>query len=265
MEALILAGGRGSRVNELSESVNKCMIKMMGKPLLEYNLDILAKLDIQEVIIVVAYKAEDIINTFGTNYSGMRIKYVIQREQKGLVHAIETAKTYLDDDFILMLGDEILVETRHVEMVGKFHNNKIFAICGVVPVENKMRICKTYSIFFNEKNRILRLVEKPKKPLNNLMGTGNCIFSKEIVNYIEITPISHERGEKELPDLIQCAIDDGEIIEYFEIANYYYNINSYGDLREAESLISELAEKEQSLYASNLYLRQKLNENSYGK
>lgn len=62
LKALILAGGRGSRVNEISEERNKCMIPLQGKPLIEYNLLRLAGLDvIDEIVIVVGYKAEDII------------------------------------------------------------------------------------------------------------------------------------------------------------------------------------------------------------
>ena len=61
MKALILAGGRGNRINEFSETQNKCMISFRGKPLIEHILQQIAVLDISEIIIVVGYKAEDII------------------------------------------------------------------------------------------------------------------------------------------------------------------------------------------------------------
>ena len=86
MKALILAAGRGSRINELSNSSNKCMITLNDKPVIEYILDTIIKLDVSEIIIVVGYKAEDLIDRYGTNYKGRTIVYVNQSEQKGLVH-----------------------------------------------------------------------------------------------------------------------------------------------------------------------------------
>lgn len=71
------------------------------------------------------------------------------------------------------------------------------------------------------------------------MGTGSCIFRKEIFSYIEQTPINQERKEKELPDLIQCAIDDGNPVNLFEICSRYINVNSEKDLKEAEGLFSQ--------------------------
>ncbi len=61
--------------------------------------------DIDEIIIVVGYRAEEIINTYGTQYKNKKIKYVIQWERKGLVHAIECAKEAVGgDDFLLLPG-----------------------------------------------------------------------------------------------------------------------------------------------------------------
>ena len=109
MKALILAGGRGNRLNEFSENQNKCMIAFRGKPLIEHILENTSALDFSEIVIVVGYKAEDIINHYGISFKKKRIRYVIQPEQKGLVHAIECARKALDgEDFFLMLGDEVM-------------------------------------------------------------------------------------------------------------------------------------------------------------
>ena len=66
------------------------------------------------------------------------------------------------------------------------------------------------------------------------MGTGNCIFKNEIFDYIEYTPISYVRKEKELPDLIQCAVDDGNPVKLFFIGSKYFNINTADDIVIAE-------------------------------
>lgn len=240
MKALILAGGRGKRLGKISEEINKCMIKILGRPLIEYSLDCVAELDeIYEIIIVVSYRAEDIINCYGNNYKGKRIKYVIQWERQGLVDAIDWAKDTLEgDEFMLLLGDEFMFNPKHKLMIKYYKEKNLFGVCGVIKVDDINLVKKTYSILQDETGRIIRLVEKPEKPFNNFMGTGNCIFNNKILDYVAITPINKNRGEKELPDLIQCAINDGKIIEPFIICDKYVNVNSQKELKEIESYFS---------------------------
>jgi len=217
------------------------MIKIHGKHLIEYNLDGALDVDVDEIVIVVGYKAETIINLLGTNYKGKPIRYVIQSEQKGLVHAIECAQQTIDgDDFFLMLGDEVLFNRKNQAMIYEFNSNKeIFGICGIVKVSDRNQIKKTYTIIGGHSNDIYRLIEKPRHPLNDFQGTGHCVFRNQIYNYIKYTPIHHERNEKELPDLIQCAIDDAMTIKAFIICDKYTNINTYEDVKMANGFFHE--------------------------
>lgn len=236
LKALILAGGRGKRLNEASIEQNKCMLRLRDKPLIEYSLENAAKDEVEEIVIVVGYRAEDIINYFGNKYKGIKITYALQWEQKGLVNAIECSRDRIGKaDFMLFLADEVLTNPNHSEMVKRFKEESLFAVCGVVIVEDAYRIRNTYSVIQSDQDdRIYRLIEKPRNPLNNIMGTGNCIFKNEIFEYIQYTPINQQRGEKELPDLIQCAIDDGRIVESFNIGDNYININTHNDLEQVE-------------------------------
>ncbi|MBF0458837.1 MAG: nucleotidyltransferase family protein [Nitrospirae bacterium] len=237
MKALLLAGGRGNRINELSSVRNKCMINIDGRPVIEYALKHAADAGVEEIVLVVGYKAEEIINSVGNKYKDTPVKYVIQWEQKGLVHAMECAReTIAGSDFILFLGDELMVNPRHRRMIEEFSNNNggVFALCGVLWVDNTDMIRRTYTMIKDESGRIYRLVEKPRNPLNNFMGTGSCVFKNEIFDYAAVTPIHHQRKEKELPDLIQCAIDDGKTVKSFVVCDRYANINSFVDLNEAE-------------------------------
>ena len=155
MKALILAGGRGKRLDDLSRDCNKCMIEVMGRPVIEYSLECLVKTDIQEIVIIIGYRAEDIINHLGNQYKGKKIKYVIQAEQKGLVHAIECAQDAIDgSDFMLLLGDEILINPRHQEMIDEYRNNGAFAICGILHVDDRELIKRTYCLIQDQNNNI---------------------------------------------------------------------------------------------------------------
>jgi len=241
MKALILAGGRGERLGGKTENRNKCMLRIGEKPLIEYSLACAANADVEEIVIVVGYKAEEIINTYGNVFKDKPIKYVLQFEQKGLVHAIECSKIAIgDDDFMLMLGDEVFINPRHKEMISKYKKEDLFGLCGVLMVKDRSIVSKTYGIIQGEDNRIYRLIEKPKHPVNNIMGTGNCIFKNQIFFYIGETPINQKRGEKELPDLIQCTIDDGHIVKSFNICNNYINVNSLEELKSIESYFAHI-------------------------
>ena len=118
-----------------------------------------------------------------------------------------------------------------------FHAENAFAICGVVDEPDIREIRKTYAVIQDEAcHRIYRLVEKPRKPPNHTRGTGNCIFRSGIFDLLEWTPINPLRGEKELPDLIQCAIDDGHLVMSFDIGSGYININTPDDIEKAEQV-----------------------------
>jgi dTDP-glucose pyrophosphorylase len=238
MKALILAGGRGKRLEERSAERNKCMIEFSGKPLIEWSLENCVGAGLEEIVVVVGYLAEQIVNHYGTSYQGIRIRYAIQREQRGLVNAIETAAPFLaSSDFMLMLADEILLEPHHAAMVERFRGGGVFALCGLTIAPDREAVRKTYAVFEDEHGRILRLVEKPRRAINQYQGTGNCIFANGILDYIEYTPISQARNEKELPDLIQCAIDDGHLVQSFLVGGRYININTAEDVHLAEDAV----------------------------
>lgn len=237
MKALVLAAGRGSRLGEHPDDGNKCMLRLFGKPLVQYSLENAVRAGAEEIIIVVGYRAEAIINAFGIDFQGVRIRYTIQNEPRGLVHAMEGASELIDGhDFMLFLADEILWHPHHQGMLEMFERDQLFVVCGVVQEKNHDEIKKTYALIEDERDRrIYRLIEKPRNPPSDVRGTGNCVFRAGILDYVALTPINQNRKEKELPDLIQCAIDDGHRVKAFDIGDGYVNINTPADIAIAEA------------------------------
>jgi dTDP-glucose pyrophosphorylase len=212
------------------------MLHLFDKPLVQYSLDNAVNAGVTEIIMVVGYQTEEIINVFGNRFRDVRIRYVIQYDAQGVVDAIDRCRNAIgDSDFMLFLADEILRNPRHPEMLQEFYDQNLFAICGVVEEPDPAEIRKTYAVIQDDNRRLYRLIEKPRNPLNKIRGTGNCIFSSKILDYISLTPINQSRGEKELPDLIQCAIDDGHIVKSFWIGNDYININTPDDILRVET------------------------------
>ncbi len=120
-------------------------------------------------------------------------------------------------------------------MVEKFEAENLTVICGVVHEPNSDEIRKTYAVIEDDRDqRIYRLIEKPRNPPNKIRGTGNCIFRSQIFEFVPLTPINQNRKERELPDLIQCAIDDGLAVKSFDIGEGYVNINTPADVAIAE-------------------------------
>jgi len=235
MKALILAGGRGRRMEEHSAESNKCMLPFGGKPLIQHSLDHCVRIGPEEVVIVVGYIAEQIVNYYGNRYAGMRVRYAIQKEQHGLVHAIETAAPFLGaSNFMLFLADEVLLEPNRLAMIEQYREDGVFALCGVAVPESPDEVRKTYAVLEDQRGRILRLVEMPRRPVNRYQGTGNILMSNRILEYIACTPINQTRNEKELPDLIQCAIDDGHIVKSFLVGGRYVNVNLPSDIAEEQ-------------------------------
>lgn len=242
MKALILAAGRGKRFDNQENSGNKCLLSFMGKPLIQYSLENAVAVGVDSIVIVVGYRAEDIINRFGVNFRDVKISYVIQNERKGLVHAMECAReTIGNSDFMLFLGDEVIMSPRHSsEMLRFFYDENLFVACGTVRVTDRTQIRKTYALVVDEATRqVFKLIEKPQVPINDIMGTGNCLMRSGIFDYIELTPVNTKRNEKELPDLIQCAIDKGcHTVKHFNIGDGYFNINTPEDMVLAEEYIT---------------------------
>jgi len=236
VKALILAAGRGRRLGAHSNEQTKCMLPMLGRPLIEYSLENAVRAGVAEIVVVVADRAEQIINAYGIEYGGVRVQYVLQQDPKGLVHAIECSQEAISgEDFMLFLADEILWAPRHAEMVRRFREDALTVICGVVKERNPDEIRKTYAVIEDDRDqRIYRLIEKPRNPPNQIRGTGNCIFRSRIFDYVPQTPINQNRQERELPDLIQCAIDDGLAVKSFDIGDGYVNINTPEDIEVAE-------------------------------
>ena len=165
MKALILAAGRGKRLGAQSDEQSKCMLRMFGRPLIDYSFENAARAGVSEIVVVVGYRAEQIINAYGIEYHGVRVQYVLQQDPRGLVHAIETSEDAIGgEDFMLFLADEILWAPRHAEMVRMFESDQLSVICGVVKETDPDEIRKTYALIEDERDqRIYRLIEKPRQ------------------------------------------------------------------------------------------------------
>lgn len=109
MQAVVLAAGRGTRMDELTTAVPKPMLTVSGKPLLEYKLDALPD-SIDEVVLIVGYLGNKIRQHFGALYGGKRVVYAEQEKMDGTAGALWRAAPLLHDRFLIMMGDDIYMK-----------------------------------------------------------------------------------------------------------------------------------------------------------
>jgi NDP-sugar pyrophosphorylase family protein len=246
MKALVLAGGRGVRIASRPGSP-KCMLAVSGKPLIEHSLDRAVDVGVTEIVAVVAPHAREIPSRFGTSYRGTPLTWVQQSEPLGTVDAMACARGALGGmPFFLLLADEIVIGGKHAALLDRFRSDDLFAACGVVRVRRSAVLARNYLVVPGTlAGEVATLHEKPTIASSDRgpwwMGTGLCAMRAEILDYAPRVRVHPVRGEKELPDLIQAAVEDGRRVGWLPIARRYVNVNSPEDLRQARRLLTRSA------------------------
>ncbi|MGZ0745984.1 UTP--glucose-1-phosphate uridylyltransferase AglF [Haloparvum sp. AD34] len=236
MKAVVLAAGEGTRLRPLTEEKPKALVEVNDKPLVEHVFDDLIDLDVDEFVVVVGYLKEKIMEHYGDEYRGVPITYAHQREQKGLAHALLTAEPYVDDDFMLMLGDNIF-RGNLGDVVNRQREERADAAFLVeeVPMEEASRygVCNT-----NEYGEITEVLEKPDDPPTNLVMTGFYTFSPAIFHACHLVQPS-DRGEYELPDAIDLLIQSGRTIDAIRLDGWRIDVGYPEDRERAEERLAE--------------------------
>jgi UDP-N-acetylglucosamine diphosphorylase/glucosamine-1-phosphate N-acetyltransferase len=235
MKAVVLAAGEGVRLQPITATRPKHLIKVGGKPILEYCLDALKFSGVTDVIIVTHYMGDTIRQFFGDGEKlGLKIAYVEQAEMLGTGNAVSVVEPYVDGDFVLVYGDLLFAPEAVADVVSLYEAEKPAAVMAVVPVEKP----ESYGVLELENARIVKcIVEKPAagESPSNLANAGLYVFSKEIFDKIKQTKASI-RGEWELTDALSLLIEGGKTVLASKIAKSdWMDIGRPWDLLEANS------------------------------
>ncbi|MFP9193584.1 UTP--glucose-1-phosphate uridylyltransferase AglF [Natrialbaceae archaeon A-CW1-1] len=244
MQAVVLAAGKGTRLRPLTEDKPKALVEVDGKPLLEDVFDNLLEIGATELIVVVGYMKEKIIERYGDVYEGVPITYAHQREQLGLAHAILQAEPHIEDDFVLMLGDNIF-RANLGDVINRQQEERADAAFLVeeVPWEEASR----YGVLdTNGYGEVVEVMEKPDDPPSNLVMTGFYTFTPAIFHACHLVQPS-DRGEYELPDAIDLLIQSGRTIDAIRMDGWRIDVGYPEDQEKAEE---RLQDDEQVLSAS---------------
>jgi glucose-1-phosphate thymidylyltransferase len=230
MKAVILAAGEGLRCRPLTLTRSKVMLPVANKPILEYVINALSKNDIKDIIIVVGYKKERIMDHFGNGINfGVKISYIDQDAQLGTAHAIKLAEPLVGEKFMVLNGDNLID--------GETISDILRKESGDISLLSVSRDQITgYGVVMLEKGKVSRIIEKPRDRISHLVNTGIYIFSSSIFNEIEKTPIS-EIGEYAITDTIQKIIEKGTSVTNITTQRTWIDAVHSWDLLKANSVL----------------------------
>jgi len=218
MKAIIPVAGAGTRLRPHTYTQPKALIPVAGKPILDFIIDQLKELGINEFVFILGYLGEKITSHVDQKYPDIKAHYALQAERLGVGHAIWTAKKFIekDEDVLIVLGDTII--RADLERVIKSPKSSL----GVKKVDDPWRFGV---VEFNRENKITGVVEKPKFPKSNmaLVGVYKITETKILFDCLSelVKKEIAESEEIHLTDALMLMIQRGVEFDSFKVDNWY--------------------------------------------
>lgn len=237
MKGIVLHGGKGSRLRPLTHTGPKQLIPIANKPISQYVLEDLKEAGVEDVTIVLGDIAPERVMDFygdGSQF-GMKISYVQQGEPKGIAHAVSLCRNSIGEErFVVYLGDN-LIKGGIKAFANEFCSLNFDAMVLLCRVKNP----EAFGVAELDKNgRLVRLIEKPKKPPSNYALAGIYFLTAMVFDVIKDLKPSW-RGELEITEAIQALVDGGYNVEARVVSGWWKDTGTPEDILEANRLVLE--------------------------
>ena len=242
-KGIILAGGHGTRMSPLTKAVNKQLLPVYDKPLIFYPLSILMLAGIKDILIIVNKGQLSEFKKIlpNGNSLGIKIEYLQQKNPGGLPEAFIIGEKFIGKENVaLILGDNFFYGQSLTEKLKKCTKLKKGAKVFLYPVNNPSQ----YGIAEIKKNKIKKIVEKPKKPFSNLAITGLYFFDNNVVKFSKQLKPS-KRNEIEIVDLLKKYKGINKLsAEFIGRGAAWLDAGSIKDFYEASSFVAAIENRQ---------------------
>jgi glucose-1-phosphate thymidylyltransferase len=231
VKGVVLAAGEGSRLRPLTENRPKGLVRVAGTPILTHCFEQLIDVDIEEIVVVIGYRGDQIVDHYGDWFRDTPVRYARQESPLGIAHALLQVEPYVSDDFVLMLGDNIFeANLRRVLERQRSPGVDAAFLVEQVPRDEASRygVCVT-----SGDGELLEVVEKPDDPPSGLVLTGFYAFSPAVFDACRSIDQS-VRGEYELSDAINVLLREGLTVEAVQLTGWRVDVGYPEDRDEAE-------------------------------
>lgn len=182
-EALILAGGLGTRLQSVVSDVPKPMAQVAGKPFVEYILQYLKEFGVERVVFSIGYKAEAFQNYFGKKYQGIEIEYVIEKEPLGTGGALKYALEHcIHNDILVLNGDTFF----NIELDDLWIFHQLHQADFTMALREAENASRYGTVQLNDSGKITAFVEKQGVEKEGLINAGIYILNKSIFNSYQL-------------------------------------------------------------------------------
>lgn len=227
VRAILMAGGKGERLRPMTLETPKPLLKVGGKAIIDYNIEALAAVGIDDISVTVNYLAEQLEEHFSQPVGGVNVKCVRENRPLGTIGSVTLAEIPAEGETIVMNSD--LLTTISFEDF-YLHHKKQDADITIAAVPYNVSV--PYAILDTDGEMVTSLEEKPT--YSYYANAGIYIFSNELLR-------SLPQGERtDATDLIEQALSEGKRVSYFPINGTWIDIGSPSDFAHACELMRHL-------------------------
>lgn len=236
MKALVLSGGKGTRLRPITYTSAKQLVPVANKPVLFRVIEAIRSAGITDIGVVVGDTSDEIRSALGSGRRwGVNLTFIEQDAPLGLAHAVKISRSFLGDDrFVMFLGDNC-IQGGISSLIEQFEHSDYHAQVVLKAVTNPEQFGVAE---LDDEKRIVRLVEKPREPRSNLALVGIYMFDHHIWEAVDSIRPSF-RGELEITDAIQALITRGYNVYPYVHEGWWIDTGKKDDMLEANRLVLE--------------------------